>query len=288
MYNSFYGFKEAPFNMTPNPRFFFSSAKHAEALSSLLYTVRERKGFVVITGDIGSGKTTICRTLLSQLGPDTQFALITNTHLGARDLLLTILEELGVEHSGRSKSRLLSQLNSHLIEQLSQDHNVVLIIDEAQNLKPAVLEEVRMLSNLETERDKLIQIIFLGQPELKKKLSLPRLEQLRQRIALYFHLTPLSVDDAVDYITYRLRLASESDRPFFTEHAMRMIAEASGGVPRIINHLCDSALLSGFVKDQKIIDADLVEEVISESPIAQIAGVDLLPDDLEDDHEQDV
>lgn len=288
MYNSFYGFKEAPFNMTPNPRFFFSSAKHTEALSSLLYTVRERKGFVVITGDIGSGKTTICRTLLSQLGPDTQFALITNTHLGARDLLLTILEELGVEYSGRSKSRLLSQLNSHLIEQLSQDHNVVLIIDEAQNLKPAVLEEVRMLSNLETEREKLIQIIFLGQPELKKKLSLPRLEQLRQRIALYFHLTPLNVDDTKDYIMHRLRLASESDRPFFTENAMTMVAEASGGVPRIINHLCDSALLSGFVKDQKIIDADLMEEVISESPIAQIAGMNLLQDDGEDNNEQDV
>ena len=273
MYNEFYGFTESPFNMTPNSRFFFGSAKHTEALSTLLYAVRERKGFVVITGEIGSGKTTVCRTVLNQLGPDTEFALVTNTHLGAKDLLSTILEDLGVEHTFGSKSRLLSQLNQYLIGRLHQDKNEVLIIDEAQNLKPSVLEEVRMLSNLETENEKLIQIIFLGQPELKKKMALPRLEQLRQRIAVYFHLTPLSTEDAIAYIRHRLKVAcGGEEKEFFTEQAMLTAAEFSKGVPRIINQVCDSALLSGYVKDQHIVDEDLMEEVVSESPVAQIVG----------------
>ena len=150
MYHKFYGFKEAPFNMTPNSRFFYESAKHIEALSTLIYAVESRKGFVVITGDIGSGKTTVCRTLLNRLDPKTQTALVTNTHISGKDLLIAVLEDLEVEYTHGSKARLLSQLDQYLIDQLRNDHNVVLIIDEAQNLKPAVLEEVRMLSNLET------------------------------------------------------------------------------------------------------------------------------------------
>ena len=194
MYNQFYGFKESPFNLTPNSRFFFASHKHTEALDSLVYAINQRKGFVVITGEIGSGKTTVCRTLLSRLDRHTQVALITNTHLNSKDLLMMVLEDLEIEFSNGSKSKLLSQLNSYLIDQIKQDNNVVLIIDEAQNLKPSVLEEIRMLSNLETETEKLIQIILLGQPELKQKLALSRLEQLRQRIAVYFHLSPLTED----------------------------------------------------------------------------------------------
>ena len=270
MYNEFYGFKENPFNITPNSRFFFSSAKHVEAMSTLLYAIKERKGFVVVTGEVGSGKTTVCRAVLNQLGKDTEFALITNTHIGAKDLLTAILEEYGVNYSMGSKARLLSQLNMFLIDQLRDDKNVVLIVDEAQNLKPAVLEEVRMLSNLETEHEKLIQIIFLGQPELKQKLALPRLEQLRQRIAVYYHLTPLSREDTAAYIEHRLRVASGNDQQFFTDQAIDMIVEFSKGVPRVINQVCDSALLSGYVRDQKIIDADLMEEVIGESPMRQI------------------
>lgn len=271
MYKEFYNLAEMPFNMTPNSHFFFESAKHMEALSTLKYVIQERKGFVVITGEIGSGKTTVCRTLLNQLGENAEFALVTNTHLGAKDLLTTILDDLGVEYGSGSKARLLYHLNMYLIERLKQNKNVILIIDEAQNLKPAVLEEVRMLSNLETESEKLIQIIFLGQPELKKKLSLERLEQLRQRIALYFHLSPLTREDAVAYIRHRLHIAGmNSENPIFTEQAMDMVAEFSGGVPRIINQVCDNALLSGFVRDQRIIDADLMEEVISESPLKQL------------------
>lgn len=270
MYFKFYGFQEAPFNLTPNSKFFYSSIKHTEALSTLLYAIKERKGFVVITGDIGSGKTTVCRTLINQLDPQTQTALITNTHISGKDLLVSILEEYEIEYTPGSKAKLLTQLNHFLIEQLRIDNNVVLIIDEAQNLTPKVLEEVRLLSNLETENEKLIQIIFLGQPELKKKLAMPRLEQLRQRIAVYFHLTPLTEEDAHQYIVHRLKVASESDRAFFSEEALKMVYAYSKGIPRMINHICDSALLTGYIYEKDQIDEKLMEEVINESPISQI------------------
>ena len=270
MYNAFYGFTEAPFNITPNSRFFFESTKHREALSTLMYAIQQRKGFVVVTGDIGSGKTTVCRTLLNQLDPQTATALITNTHLSGKDLLCSILEDLEVEYKPGSKARLLSQLNQYLIEQLRNDRNVVVIIDEAQNLVPSVLEEVRMLSNLETENEKLIQILFLGQPELKKKLALPRLEQLRQRIAVYFHLTPLDKEDCRRYILHRLKVASEVERKFFTDEALDLIYQFSRGVPRLVNQICDSALLSGYVYGVTLIDEKMVQEVIKESPTTQI------------------
>lgn len=275
MYHKFYGFKEAPFNMTPSSRFFYESGKHVEALSTLIYAIESRKGFVVITGDIGSGKTTVCRTLLNRLDPKTQTALVTNTHISGKDLLNAVLEDLEVEYTPGSKARLLSQLNQYLIEQLRNDHNVVLIIDEAQNLKPAVLEEVRMLSNLETENEKLIQIIFLGQPELKNKLALPKLEQLRQRIAAYYHLTPLSEDDTRKYILYRLKIAGGSDKRYFTDPALDMIYRFSKGVPRLINQVCDSALLNGFIYEKDIIDEKLMQEVIHESPVQQIGETDV-------------
>ena len=270
MYHKFYGFKEPPFNLTPNSRFFYSSTKHTEALSTLLYAIKERKGFVVITGDIGSGKTTVCRTLVNQLDPKTKTALITNTHMSGKDLLMAILEDLEVDFEPGSKSKLHSQLNQYLIEQLRYDNNVVLIIDEAQNLTPGVLEEVRMLSNLETENEKMIQIIFLGQPELKKKLALSKLEQLRQRIAVYYHLTPLNKEDTIKYILHRLKVASGSDHEFFTKGALDLIYEFSKGVPRLINQICDSAFLTGFVCETKKIDERIVEEVVSESPMVLI------------------
>ncbi len=256
--------------MTPNSRFFFESNRHVEALSTLIYAIESRKGFVVITGEIGSGKTTVCRTLLNKLSATTQTALITNTHIGGKDLLTTVLDDLEVEYTPGSKARLLSQLNQYLIEQLRNDHNVVLIIDEAQNLKPAVLEEVRMLSNLETENEKLIQIIFMGQPELKKKLALPKLEQLRQRIAVYYHLTPLTEEDTKKYITHRLFIASETEKKYFTDEALEMIYQFSKGVPRLINQICDSALLNGFIYEKEIIGHELMREVVLESPSSQI------------------
>lgn len=271
MYYKFYGFNEPPFNLTPNSKFFFESDKHAEALSTLLYAINERKGFVVVSGHIGSGKTTVCRTLLNQLSSTTQTALITNTHISGKDLLTSILEELEVEYVPGSKSKLLSQLNEYLIAQLRLNNNVVLIIDEAQNLKPAVLEEVRMLSNLETENEKLIQILFLGQPELKNKLAMPRLEQLRQRIAVYYHLSPLNREDTLAYIKHRLKVASGSDRQYFTEGALELIYEYSKGTPRLVNQICDSAFLTGYIKEVDVIDEQVIREVIKESPMTVIS-----------------
>jgi general secretion pathway protein A len=272
MYFKYFGFKEAPFNLTPNSRFFFESAKHTEALSTLIYAIEGRMGFVVITGDIGSGKTTVCRTLLNKLTSTTRTALITNTHMSGKDMLCNILDDLDIEYVPGSKSKLLSQLNQYLIEQLRQDNNVVVIIDEAQNLTPAVLEEVRMLSNLETENEKLIQIIFLGQPELKKKLSLPRLEQLRQRVAVFYHLVPLTEEETRHYIRHRLKIASGSDRTYFNEEALRHIFQFSNGVPRLVNQICDSALLNGFIYEKEVIDGELMKEVVSESPMVQLSS----------------
>jgi general secretion pathway protein A len=273
MYNKFYGLKESPFNLTPNSRFFFASHKHTEALDSLIYAIDQRKGFVVITGEIGSGKTTVCRTLLSKLDRHTQIALITNTHLSGKDLLMTILEEFEIDFIPGSKSKLLSQLNAYLINQMQKDNNVVLIIDEAQNLKPSVLEEIRMLSNLETETEKLIQIILMGQPELKQKLSLNSLEQLRQRVAVYFHLSPLNLEETQEYVRYRLKVASGTNREYFSAGALTAIHEFSKGVPRIINQLCDNALLTGYVTEIQVIDETVIKEVISESPLHQLAGL---------------
>lgn len=272
MYFKYFGFKEAPFNMTPNSRFFFESTKHTEALSTLIYAIEERKGFVVITGNIGSGKTTVCRTLLNKLTSTTQTALITNTHMSGKDMLTNILDDLEIDYPSGSKSKMLSRLNHYLIEQLRNDQNVVVIIDEAQNLKPSVLEEVRMLSNLETENEKLIQIILLGQPELKKKLSLPNLEQLRQRIAVFYHLAPLTEKETRDYILYRLKVASNSDRQYFSDEALDIVYRFSNGVPRLINSICDSALLNGFIYEKDFIDAELMQEVVDESPMVQIGG----------------
>jgi len=274
MYYKYYGFTEPPFNLTPNSRFFFESAKHMEALSTLLYAINERKGFVVICGDIGSGKTTVCRALLNKLDASTKTALITNTHLTGKDLLMSILEDLEVEYRPGSKTRLHSQLNDFLIEQLRLDNNVVLIIDEAQNLTLSVLEEIRMLSNLETENEKLIQIVLLGQPQLKKKLALDRLEQLRQRIVFYFELTPLTLKDSKKYIMHRLSIASNNKKAYFSDKAIEMIYEFSKGIPRLINQICDSALLTGYIYETKEIDEDLMKGVIGESPMRQLSIAD--------------
>ena len=184
--------------------------------------------------------------------------------------MCSILDDLDVEYNPGSKARLLSQLNNHLIEQIRVDKNVVLIIDEAQNLTPSVLEEVRMLSNLETDNEKLLQIIFLGQPELKKKLALNKLEQLRQRIAVFYHLSPLDFEDTKKYILHRLKVAGAPKREYFTDEAICRVYAFTKGVPRMINQICDSALLSGFIDGKNAIDAAIIEEVIQESPTMQI------------------
>lgn len=268
MYENFYGFKENPFNLTPDSKYFYPSEKHQEALDSLTYAITERKGFVVITGEIGSGKTTVCRTLLNRLSANTKTSLILNTHLSAKELIATILDDLGVEpvvHG--TKSRLLSQLNDFLIQELSQDNNIVLLIDEAQNLTRSVLEEIRMLSNLETEKEKLIQIILMGQPELREKLRMKPLEQFKQRISLYYHLTPLDKKDTEGYIKHRLSQATNNGIDIFTPEAIDRIYEYSTGIPRLINSICDRALLNGFIYGKTTIDLEIIEESIKEKEI---------------------
>jgi len=264
MYEKFYGFSGKPFNMTPDSEFFFASPKHEEALNRLLLAISERNGFAVITGEIGAGKTTICRTLLSRLDPTTKVALVLNTHLGKKELLTTILEDLGIEYRSTSKTHLLRALNEYLIEQAANDTNVVLIIDEAQNLAPSVLEEVRMLSNLETENEKLIQIILMGQPELRKKLASPKLEQFSQRIVFYYHLEPLDRKEAEDYIKHRLKIAGGEDWDVFSSDAIDEIYGYSNGIPRLINLACHSALISGLVGDSKKIDSIIASEAIAD------------------------
>lgn len=265
MYERFYNFREKPFNTTPDSRFFFPSPKHTEALNSLIYAINEKKGFVVITGEIGAGKTTVSRTLLSKIDNNTKIALITNTHLTCKELISSILDDLEVEYAQGSKSKLIAQLNEYLIAQLYQNINVVLIIDEAQNLSPKVLEEVRMLSNLETETEKLIQIILIGQPQLKRKLEMPSLLQFRQRISVHYHLFPLNEEEAKNYILHRLGLVSDNGNDIFTEEAIQAVFRHSKGVPRVINFLCDSALLTGYTYDRKEITTEMIEEVVNES-----------------------
>jgi len=205
MYEAFFGLKEKPFQMTPDTRYFYPSAKHTDALNHMVYAIQERRGFVVISGEIGSGKTTLSRMLFQKLDPATRTAIIRNTHLTAKDLILSVLEDLEIpSRPSCTKTQLIGLLNEFLVDQLREDNNVVLLIDEAQNLRPSVLEEVRMLSNLETETEKLIQIVLMGQPELRSKLWLRGLTQLRQRVTLHYHLG--SLDDKIDgfhyYTTY--------------------------------------------------------------------------------------
>jgi general secretion pathway protein A len=265
MYEKFYNFREKPFNTTPDSKFFFPSSKHAEALNSLIYAINERKGFVVITGEIGAGKTTICRTLLNKLNVNTKVATIINTHLTPKDLIAAILDEFDVEYTSGNKQKLLKALNAYLIQQLAADMNVVLIIDEAQNLTPAALEEVRMLSNLETEKEKLIQIILLGQPQLRQKLDNPKLEQFKQRIAVYYHLNALNKQETQNYIFHRLSMVTDNGNSnVFTPEALELVFEHSRGIPRLINLACDSALLSGYVDSSPVISSKIMQDVIKE------------------------
>lgn len=264
MYEKYYGFTDRPFNLTPDSKFFFASSKHEEALSCLLLAISERNGFVVITGEIGSGKTTVCRTLLNRLDQATKVALVLNTHLGKKELLTTILEDLEIEYKSTSKTHILSALNKYLIEQTSKDINVVLVIDEAQNLTPSVLEEVRMLSNLETEREKLVQIVLMGQPELKKKLALPKLEQFRQRVVFHYHLEPLNYEETADYLKHRLKTAGNVNMDIFSQGAIDEIFKFSKGIPRLVNLACHNALISGLVCDAKHITVDIARSSIKD------------------------
>lgn len=250
MYQAFYGFREMPFNITPDPKFLYLSPTHQEALQHLKYGVQERKGFIVLVGEVGCGKTTLCRRFLNEIDT-TRFdtALILNPRVTETQMLKAILTELGETKLARSQVDLVAQVNRVLLERIENGKDIVLIIDEAQNLSFAVLEQIRLLSNLETGQQKLLQIILMGQPELKDVLAREELRQLRQRILVHYELNPLSLDDTEHYIQHRLSLAGGMGRPVFTKRALRKIHKASKGIPRIVNNLCDKALLSAFIRD---------------------------------------
>ena len=265
MYLDFYSLKEKPFSVTADPNFLYLSKRHQEAISHMQYGIQERMGFLEITGDIGTGKTTICKALLNTLDEHTKTAFILNSNLSEIQLLQAIVEDFGIQLKNKNKITMLNELNRFLLEQLKLNNNTVLIVDEAQNLKPSLLEQIRLLSNLETEKEKLLQIILVGQPELKEKLASRELAQLRQRISIRYHMLPLEKHEVSAYISHRLKVAGGSNgRNFFNEHAVNEIFKYSRGVPRLINIICDKTLLAGFVLEKKTVDAGMVKKCARE------------------------
>ncbi|RME70754.1 MAG: AAA family ATPase [Verrucomicrobia bacterium] len=250
MYLNFYGLSEMPFNITPDPRFLFLSTTHKEAIQHLKYGVEAKKGFIVLIGEVGCGKTTLCRQFLNEL-PEEKYdtALILNPRISETQLLKIILTELGEEVTARTNQDLLSQVYTVLLERIHAGRDIVLIVDECQNLTFEVLEQLRLLSNLETDQQKLLQIVLIGQPEFKEKLAENRLRQLRQRILVSYELKPLTVDQVRHYIRHRLALAGGTTRPRFSNMAVRAICKAAQGIPRVINNICDRALMAAFVRE---------------------------------------
>src|ERR671922_1766729 len=262
MYLEFYGLREAPFAPTPDPKFLFQSSRHREALAQLLYGVRERKGFIVLTGEIGTGKTTLLRTLLERLDASTPVAYVHNSALGIEGLLEYILHDWGVKSIGTTHAQRLFELNEFLIDQHRSGLSPVLVIDEAQNLTIETLEAVRLLSNFETTSQKLMQILLVGQPELRDKLNLPELGQLKQRIGLRCHIAALSPEETRQYVRHRLRIAGAADAGIFSDAAVQKIFDYSQGTPRVINIVCDHCLLSGYADSKRRIDAGIAQEAI--------------------------
>lgn len=259
---AFFGLRQKPFNPTPDPAFLYASPGHQEGLAHLLYGVQEHKGFILLTGEIGTGKTTLLRTLLTRLDGNTASAYLFDTTLPFEGLLEYMLEDFGVAKPGESHAQRLFALNNFLIERQRAGQNTVLVLDEAQNLDVRALEQIRLLSNFETHTEKLLQIVLAGQPELLDKLDRPELRQLKQRIGLRCRILPLTADQSRDYIRTRLRIAGATNVGLFSDVVMARIAEYSGGIPRLINALCDHCLLIGYADQIRRIDRRIVEEAI--------------------------
>jgi len=264
MYNTFFGFKEKPFKLVPNPAYFYLSKSHEEALAHLNYAISQGDGFVEITGEVGTGKTTLCRAFLENLNRTVEAAYIFNPKLGPKQLLKTINEEFGIKTEGENTKDLIDALNLFLIQKKAAGKKVILLIDEAQNLNRNVLEQLRLLSNLETNRDKLLQIILVGQPELSEILNSHSLRQLGQRITLSYRLSPLTFNECKEYIQYRINIAARKTAIKFDRSAYRQIYKYSKGIPRLINIVCDRSLLTAFVLNQFNITASIAKASIKE------------------------
>lgn len=274
MYCEFFGFSEKPFTITPNPHFIFLSSIHREAFGRLLYGVDSHAGFIALTGEVGTGKTTMLRTLLTQLDSDKyRSALIFNPCMSGEQLLESICKEFGIQADGKDRFSYLDALNRFLLEQHQSGRTVVLVIDEAQNLAPEVLEQVRMISNLETERDKLIQIILAGQPELDVVLARHDLRQLSQRITVRCSLTPMKLKDTQDYINHRLKVSGSRIPGIFSPKAVKQIYRFSRGIPRLINVACEQALVMAWTRESLMVTPEISSQVLLElKPTAERDG----------------
>jgi len=264
MYLEFYGLKELPFNITPDPRFLFYSSQHREAFDHLVYGIEHRKGFIELSGEVGSGKTTLCRAVLANLSKRVKTALILNPALSGSQLLQAILNDFGLSCNRRDRLSCIETLNTFLLEQTLQGNNVAVIIDEAQDLKASVMEEIRLLSNLETDQHKLMQIVLAGQPELRTRLAKSELRQLRQRIMVRCRLNPLAESDTANYIAHRLKVAGAKDGVGFDDKAVHRVYEYSQGTPRMINALCDRVLIAGYVAGKRKLGAEEVERALED------------------------
>jgi general secretion pathway protein A len=275
MYREYYGLVRPPFEMTPDPSFLYLGEAHREGLATLVYGVNAGKGFVMLTGEVGTGKTTLLHALLGQLDSQTRSAFIFNPRLEPLDFFRLLFEELGIETACETKAEYLLSLNHFLIERLEKDEKTLLIVDEAQNLSAEMLEEIRLLSNLETPRSKLIQIMLVGQPELKEILRRPDLRQLRQRIALRHHLRPFDEAETRDYVEDRLIKAGFTGKRLFKRAALSEVFKVTEGTPRLINSVCDSALLLGYSRQKPVLDVATIREVAADLELAGPNGVSL-------------
>lgn len=274
MYESFYGLAEKPFSIQPDPDFLYMGKRHAMAYATLEYSIMNKAGFAVISGEIGCGKTTLVRHLLNNLGPDVTVGLVYNTHQEIANLLEWIMLAFGQTYEGLSQVALYDAFQRFLIEQYGAGRRVLLIVDEAQNLNTAALESLRMLSNINADKHQLLQMILVGQPQLKDLLRRPELQQFAQRVSAHFFISPLEPDEVVSYIRHRIKVAG-GDHPIFTPAACRRIALATGGIPRSINILCDTTLVYGFSAGRRRVDVNLVEEVIQDQIDYGIIPVDV-------------
>jgi general secretion pathway protein A len=274
MYQKFFGLRESPFNVNPDPRYLYLTKQIQEALAGLTYGIQNRKGFILLTGEVGTGKTTLLNRLLDWLhGQRVATAYIFNSRLDVNQLFDFIMAEFEIPCDTREKSQVLLRLNQWLLERYRAGETAVLIVDEAQNLSPEVLEEIRLLTNLETSTEKLLQIVLTGQPELEEKLKMPQLRQLRQRITLRCRTAPLSLEETFGYIAERLRIGGANGEPVFSKEAIQTVHMFSRGIPRVVNLLCEHALINAYVDSVRPVSAQLVEEVAREFQLDEIAPI---------------